>query len=121
MVDRVTEAVGTETRWTVLVHLTALPAWLALPRDRRREAGARCLAVARRQPRVRLRWLDVEAFTRACSDVLIAETSDPRAWYHLFEALRDTELFTVPYFRLEQILTGIDDGYLDYEAAGHAG
>ena len=99
----------------MLVQLPALPAWLALPRDRRREIGARCLAVAGRHPRVRLRWVDVEAFTGGCSDVLIAETPEPRAWYHLFEALRDTELFTVPYFRPEQILTGID------EAAGHAG
>lgn len=104
-----------------MVQLSALPTWLALPRDQRREAGARCLAVARRHPRVRLRWVDVEAFSSGCSDVLIAETPDPRAWYYLFEALRDTELFTVPYFRLEQILSGIDDGYLDYEAANHAG
>lgn len=116
-----TEAVVTETRWTVLVQLTALPAWLTLSRDQRREVGARCLAVAGKWPEVRLRWIDVEAFTGACSDVLIAETPEPRAWYHLFEALRDTELFTVPYFRLEQVLAGIDDGYLGYEAAHHAG
>jgi hypothetical protein len=111
------EAIGTETRWTVLVQLTALPAWLALPRDRRREIGARCTAVAGRWPRIRLRWLDVEAFTGECSDVLIAETPDPREWNHLFEALRDTELFAVPYFRLERILTGIENGYVEYEAA----
>lgn len=113
------EAVGTETGWTVVVQLTALPAWLALSRDRRREVGARCLAAAGERPSVRLRWVDVEAFTGGCSDVLIVETPDPRAWYHVFEALRDTELFTVPYFRLEQIMAGIDDGYLDYEAARH--
>ena len=114
------EAIGTETRWVVLIQLTALPAWLALSREQRRAAGTRGLAVAHRHPEVRLRWVDVEAFTGECSDVLIAETPDPRAWNHLFEALRDTELFTVPYFRLERILTGIVDGYLDYEAIPHA-
>ena len=114
------EAVGTETRWAVLVQLTALPAWLALSREQRRAAGTRALALARRHPEVRVRWVDVEAFTGECSDVLIAETSDLRVWNHLFEALRDTELFTVPYFRLERILTGIIDGHLDYEASDHA-
>lgn len=114
------EAVGTETRWTVLVHLTALPAWLALPRNQRRDVAAGWLAIARQHPRVRLRWLDVEAFTGECSDILLAETPDPLAWNRLFEALRDTELCTVPYFRVDRILTGIVDGYLDYEAIPHA-
>lgn len=119
MVGLMSEAVGTETRWAVLVQLTALPAWLALSRDQRRKVGARGLAVARRHQQVRVRWVDVEAFTGDCSDVLIAQTPDPRGWNRLFEALRDTELDAVPYF-LERILTGIVDGYLDYEATDHA-
>lgn len=64
---------------------------------------------------MRLRWVDVEAFTGECSDVLLAETNDLRSWNHLFEALRDTALFAQPYFRLERILTGMEDGYRDYE------
>lgn len=29
--------------------------------------------------------------------------------------LRDTELFTTPYFRLVRIVTGVEDGYRAYE------
>ena len=61
-----------------------------------------------------MRWLDAEAFTAECSDVLLAETADLAAWYHLFEMVRDTELFTTPYFRLERIVTGLEDGYRTY-------
>lgn len=120
MVDLMSEALGTETEWTVLVQLTALPAWLAVPREQRRAIGTRSLQVAHRQAAVRLRWVDTEAFTADCSDVLIVETPDLLAWNRLFEALRDTDLFTAPYFRLERVLTGIVNGYLDYEAADHA-
>ena len=37
------------------------------------------------------------------------------AWYRLFERLRDTELFTTPYFRLVRIVTCVEDGYRGYE------
>lgn len=115
MVDLVSETSATEIRWVFIVQLTALPAWLALDRERRRAIVAELEPVFDEHRQVRLRWVDVEAFTADCSDVLIAETVEPRAWNHLFEALRDSALFTTPYFRLERILTGVEDGYRDYE------
>ena len=105
------EANGTEARWVIVAQLTALPAWLALPRDQRRSIADRVAGQARRHKDVRVRWLDAEAFTAECSDILLAETADLAAWYHLFEMLRDTELFTTPYFRLERLITGIEDGH----------
>jgi hypothetical protein len=109
------EASGTEIRWVFIVQLTALPCWLALDRERRRAVVAGLEPVLGKHRDVRVRWVDVEAFTADCSDVLIADTVDPRAWNHLFEALRDSVLFTTPYFRLERLLTGVEDGYRDYE------
>ncbi|MEV4106827.1 darcynin family protein [Nonomuraea sp. NPDC049695] len=111
------EASATEIRWVIVVQLTALPAWLALDRERRRAVVASLEPVLRAYQDVRVRWIDTESFTADCSDVLIAETSDLRIWNHLFEALRDSVLFATPYFRLERILTGIEDGYRDYESA----
>jgi len=109
------EANGTETSWVIVVQLIALPAWLALTREQRRTIADRIGGEARQHRDVRVRWLDAEAFTADSSDVLLAETSDLTAWYHLFEMLRDTELFTTPYFRLVRIATCIEDGYRAYE------
>lgn len=109
------EAEGTETSWVIVVQLTALPAWLALTREKRATIADRIGGEARQHRDVRVRWLDAEAFTADCSDVLLAETSDLTAWYHLFEMLRDTELFTTPYFRLVGIVTCVEDGYRGYE------
>jgi hypothetical protein len=47
---------------------------------------------------------------------MLVETSDLAQWNHLWEALRDTEVFSVPYFSVETINAGIEDGYLSYEA-----
>jgi hypothetical protein len=41
------------------------------------------------------------------------DTPDPRTAHHLVEVLRDTEICTVPSVRLDRIITGIVDGYLD--------
>lgn len=68
-------------------------------------------------PACRVRWVDAEAFTARCSGVLIVETSDVRAWNHLWERVRDTDLFAVPYLRLEAIIPSIEDGYAEFEAA----
>jgi hypothetical protein len=69
------------------------------------------------QPEVAVRWVDVEAWTAENSDVLVVETDDLRAWNRLFEALRDTPLFTEPFFRLDRLLVGAEDGYRDYEGS----
>lgn len=101
----------------VIVMLTALPAWLTLSRtDRQRVVDAEVEPALAASPEVRVRWVDAEAMTAQCSDVLLAETTDLRAWNHLWERLRDSALFAEPYFRLEAIVPGVEDGYRDYEA-----
>jgi hypothetical protein len=120
-----TEATATSTTATssglhhvVFVHLTALPAWLGLSRDQRQEVvGQHAAPILAAYPAVSVRWIDLEALTADSSDLLLAETEDLRSWYHMIEALRDTPLFTVPYFRLDRLLVGIEDGYRDYEKA----
>ena len=64
-------------------------------------------------PAVRVRWVDVEAFSAESSDVLVAETDDLREWNRLVEGLRDTPLFATPLFRLDRVLVGIEEGFRD--------
>lgn len=100
----------------VLVQLTALAAWLRLSREQRshivEEQVAPVLAAHRG---VLARWVDLEAFTADSSDLLLVETDDLLEWNRLFEALRDTALFSEPYFRLDRLLIGAEDGFRDYE------
>lgn len=101
----------------VLVQLTALPDWLALDREARRDVIATHVQpVLDAYPECDVRWIDTEALTAVCSDVMLIETADLDRWNHLWEALRDSPIFAVPYFRLEAIIPGIEDGYIAYES-----
>jgi hypothetical protein len=112
MVHRMTD---TGLRHLAFLHLTALPAWLSMSREQRDELVEREVApVLAAHPAVRVRWVDVEAFSAESSDVLVAETDDLRAWNRLVEALRDSPLFATPLFRLDRVLVGIEEGFRDY-------
>lgn len=99
-----------------MIQLTALPAWLSLSRQQRHcvidEQVEPALAA---HPGCRVRWIDAEAFTATCSDVMLVDFTDIRDWNHLWEQLRDSSLFAEPYFGLDSLIVGIEDGYLDYE------
>lgn len=103
--------------YVIVVQLRALPAWLALDRPARQRVIAEHVEpiLAAHADTCRTRWVDVESFTATCSDLLIADVGDPLAWNRLWEAVRDTPLFAVPYFAAESILMGVEDGYRDYE------
>lgn len=98
--------------------LRATPAWLRLSREQRRAMSAEHLApLFAGQQAVRMRYFDAEAFSAVCSDVMMIETDDPRHHYFLMERLRDSPMFTVPYFEMEQIIPAIEDGYAAFEEA----
>lgn len=102
--------------YVVIVQLTALPEWLALSRPERHAIADGDLGtILKAHPDCSVRWLDAEAMTAQCSDVMLVETAHLRSWYHLWEELRDSPMFAAPYFRLESIVVGIEDGYVDYE------
>ena len=105
--------------YVVLVQLTALPEWLQLDRGARQQViETRVQPVLDAYPECRVRWIDTEALTAVCSDLMLVETTDLERWYHLWEGIRDTPIFSVPYFQVEAIIPGIEDGYVAYELAG---
>lgn len=105
--------------YVVLVQLTALPEWLQLDREARQKViETRVQPVLDTYPECRVRWIDTEALTAVCSDVMLVETTALERWYHLWEGIRDTPICSVPYFRVEAIIPGIEDGYVAYELAG---
>lgn len=105
-----------QPRFTIFVHLTALPAWLALARpERQRIIAEHVEPLLAEHGAVQVRWFDAEAWAAAPSDVLVATTDDLTAWSDLFEGLRDSPLWSVPYFRVELVLPTVEDGFADYE------
>ncbi|MGH3428760.1 MAG: darcynin family protein [Terriglobales bacterium] len=108
---------GTTTSHTIFLQLIATPAWLALSRAER----ARLIAdevtplLKRYSGTTRLRWYDAEAYSANPSDLAVVTTSDLTDWQHLFDRLRDTSLWSVPYFTLDRLTVAVEDGFIDYE------
>lgn len=113
------EATATETGerpgWLAVLRLTACPAWLRLTRAERDALIADQVRPVLEAYPVTVEWVDVEAFSAAPSDLLIARFADPVAWYELVESLRDTPVFSEPYFEVVSIDVGLIDGYLAYQ------
>jgi len=100
-----------------IVYLAFEPAWLALTREERGRIAGKTGAILARHPRVTFEWFDADAFAGGFSDFAICRFSDLRAYHHLWEELRDTEIFTRPYARIVNVTTGIENGFQDYEAS----
>jgi hypothetical protein len=104
--------------YTYFVMLRASTAWLKLSRQTRRELSDQHFGslINTYKDQLHVRHFDAEAFSAPCSDVMMVETRDPKAYYYFMESLRDSALITEPYFEVLQILPTVEDGYKQYEA-----
>ena len=107
----------TQTPYTIIITMTATPAWLTLSRAERNHFTTTILQplFVQWSDRVQVRFFDAEAFTAHCSDVAISTTLDLKAYYFLMEQLRDTPLFAQPYFLLNDVIIGLENGYQAFE------
>lgn len=104
----------------IFMQVRALPAWLALPRERRNAISQGLSPVLGRYPDVAMRYFDAEAFTSRCSDVLMFECSDIERYHFLIEELRDSVMFAHPYFELTDVVTTIEEGFRRFERSSGA-
>lgn len=103
---------------TFFLRLKALPSWLALSRARRAEVVAtQVMPILAKFPALKVRWFDAEAFDSAQSDIVMLEGLGPRDHNHLMEGLRDSPLFSTPYFELVGLHPAFENGYEEYEAS----
>ncbi len=104
--------------YTFFVHLNARKEWLKLNReDRNSYFNELKHDVFEKYPDVIIRLFDAEAFTVLCSDIVMFETENIQNYYFLIEELRDTKIYTEPYFDVISILPAIEDGFLEFEEA----
>lgn len=88
--------------------LTATPAWLALtPAERQRIVSDHLEPVfLRHHDVVRARYFDLEAYSARPSDMMMLEFDEPGDHAQLVDELRNTPIFSKPYFVLEDLIVG---------------
>lgn len=105
-------------KYTVLVLMTANSAWLKLSRAQRDDFNKGVVApiFAKYVNQVDIHMFDAEAFYARSSDFALFSTDDLQHYYFLMEELRDTALFNEPYFSINDIIVGLENGYQEFEA-----
>ena len=91
--------------------------WLKLSREQRKGFVTQELNAifATYAGKVSARFFDAEAFNANCSDVAIFETEDLKQYYFLMEEIRDSKIFTVPYFIFNDIIPSLEGGFVQFE------
>jgi hypothetical protein len=98
------------------MHMNATKEWLTLSRQERRSFFDHLRSsIFDKYPHVSVRFFDVEAFSARCSDIALFATDQIQDYYYLIEELRDSKVYTVPYFEIVEILPAIEDGFSDFE------
>jgi len=104
-------------KYAFFLHLNATRAWLSLSREGRRKFFHRIQEdIFKKYPGISYRLFDVEAFNAHCSDIILFEANDVQQYYYLMEELRDSAIYTVPYFEIVGIYPAIEDGFSNFES-----
>lgn len=102
--------------YTILLLLNAQPTWLALSRKERNDFFASSISkLFDKYKACRIRLFDCEYFHGSVSDFMMIETEDLRQYQFLIEELRDTEIYSVPYFNVKDIILAKENGFKDFE------
>lgn len=102
--------------YTILVLMNATPKWLSLTRDERSRFVEKELTpvFARVSKTVKVRLYDSEYFHSSVSDFMIVNTTSLDDYKLLIELLRDTKVYSVPYFEIKDIITGQENLFEDF-------
>ncbi|MGI0115544.1 darcynin family protein [Zooshikella sp. RANM57] len=105
-------------KYTFFVHMNATKEWLSLSREERTQYFESIQTdIFSKYPSVSIKLYDVEAFSSKCSDIAVYETESIQDYYFLIDALRDSKIYTVPYFEIVDIFPAIEEGFIEYESS----
>lgn len=102
-------------RHHAVVLLAAEPAWLALSREERNMKALSARSVLSRHAEVAVRWLAADGLGGHYTDMLLCEMDGLWPYHRMMEELRDSELFSRPYFRIVDVQLGLENAYEAYE------
>lgn len=96
------------TQFCYVVSIKAAPSWLALGRSERDGCWNTVREVCREfSDQVSFQYYDSDAFHAHMSDMIICETTDPLAYHHLWDRIKDTTIFTNAYYSITDVRSGI--------------
>jgi hypothetical protein len=101
------------TPFTYFVQMNATTAWLSLSPDQRHQFISETLhPIFHNYPQVTIRLYDAEAFTSSCSDIAVFESERIEDYVSLMDDLRNSKIFTVPYFDIIDVIPAIAADHL---------
>ena len=98
-----------------IVELKVEPSYLQLSREIRAEKWQMMLGIIRAHPNVSVTWNDADAFSGECSDFVICRFQSMFDYHCMWEELKDSELFTTPYFHITRVLIGMENAFEVYD------
>ncbi len=109
--------------YTILILYRATHHSLALTRQQRNEFfSSEILPIVQQfEGRLTVRFFDSEAFHATTSDFLIINCEELQDYYYFMEYVRDTALFSKLYIELNDIITGIENGFQHFEEKEKSG
>lgn len=104
-------------KYTILLLLNATKHWLGLTREERNQffENEFMPIAAKFSHSISIRLFDSEAFHAKHSDFIMLEVTDLKDYYYFIEHLRDSKVYTVPYFEINDIVMGQENGFQQFE------
>lgn len=96
------------TEFCYVVSIKAAPSWLVLGRSERDEHWSKVQAICLEfSNQVSFQYYDSDAFQAHMSDMIICQTSEPLAYHHLWDRIKDTSIFANGYYSITDVRSGI--------------
>ena len=104
-------------KYTIVVLLATTEKWLRLSRQERRNFSAEVIEpiIFKYSKSLTVRMFDAEAFSAKTTDFLLIETNNLNDYYFFWEEVRDSKIYTEPYFIINEIIVGNEGGYKEFE------
>ena len=104
-------------KYTIVILISTTEKWLRLNRKERNNFFEQSLQplVLKYGEYLNVRLFDAESFNAKNTDFLIIETSNLNQYYYFWEEIRDSKIYTEPYFIINEIVVGKEDGFREFE------
>lgn len=104
-------------KYTIVILIATTEKWLRLSRKDRAAFVEKDLQpiIIKYSATVSVRMFDSESSHPKHTDFLIIETSSLRDYYHFWEEIRDSKIYTEPYFIVNEIVTGQENAFREFE------
>lgn len=103
--------------YTILVLLNATPKWLALSRNERAHFYEKNIlpVFLNNTASLSVKFYDSEYFNAEVSDFLIVSATDLDQYKRMIELLRDSAVYSAPYFTVKDIVMGQENLFQNFD------